>query len=529
MADALAAAHLKGIVHRDLKPENVYICSDLRLKILDFGLAKLIQPDLGGVFSADSSTPRRETQPGMVVGTLGYMSPEQLRSESVDQRADLFSFGVILYEMLTGNAPFTRSTPADTMTAILRDNPVQMGATVPKPLESVVWRCLAKELRPRFQSADEIAAVLRTISASAELFAVQSSATAVPGGPIAADARPYVSRPYDETVMDLPRQSSFTILFRGPVQSGKSTSLALLERRAHEMGVGTAWIDPQPALSTVGSDEHVEAQSAAAAAELLEASWGLNRSKDRPIDSIPKLWWWLTQELAPTASHARLLILDDLAVLGAAVAEKWLVSFVRALLNQRATRALNINIAVGLTEIYSRHPTDGLMQPSSVVHWSHTVDTDWFAESDVATLINSCLLDSVITPSDLSIFRGQPYLTHAAAIDPAFRDAVWNWMTSRDEVSAGTVRKSKWYRRHRTAIQIALFGPTHEPTSNVRRLLTALVNAWANDAVETSTFFDPHQHSYLTKLRIIDMHGQPQLPIYRLIIEDLASKLDKSR
>src|SRR5439155_24118000 len=123
----------------------------------------------------------------------------------------------------------------------------------------VVWRWLAKERSPRIQSAYELAAVLRTISASAELFAVQSSATSNPGGPIAGDARPYIGRPYDELVLNTLRQTSFTILFRGPVQSGKSTSLALLERRAHEMGVRTAWIDPQPTLSDVGTEYSVEA------------------------------------------------------------------------------------------------------------------------------------------------------------------------------------------------------------------------------------------------------------------------------
>jgi len=187
IAQGLAAAHAKGIVHRDLKPENIFITKDGRVKILDFGLAKLAQKASDSSMEPDGATvTSSNTAAGVVMGTASYMAPEQVRGEAVDARTDIFAFGAVMYETLSGNRAFRRDTVPETMTAVLKEDPpdlVDAGLSVSPALDRIVRRCLEKNPEQRFQSAKDLSFALASLSGADSSAASKVVTGAAPGTP----------------------------------------------------------------------------------------------------------------------------------------------------------------------------------------------------------------------------------------------------------------------------------------------------------------------------------------------------------
>lgn len=166
VADALTEAHAHGIIHRDLKPANIIITPRGQPKVMDFGLAKVVVTATGSQIDGQASTPALLTTPGTIIGTVPYMSPEQVHGQSLDARTDIFSLGVVLYEMLTGQQLFAEATPAGTISAILTKEPAPLsayGLTWPAELQRIVYKCLAKDRERRYQTMRDVVSDLETV------------------------------------------------------------------------------------------------------------------------------------------------------------------------------------------------------------------------------------------------------------------------------------------------------------------------------------------------------------------------------
>jgi eukaryotic-like serine/threonine-protein kinase len=166
VADGLSAAHARGIIHRDIKPDNIFLTNEGRAKILDFGIARIEQPARTPGISGDT-TRGRGTSSQFLIGTAGYMSPEQVRGKPIDARTDIFSLGATFYEMLSGRRAFSRDTPVETLGAVLRDDPRSHpeAEKIPAALQGFVFRCLEKDPADRYQSARDLLLDLRALQA----------------------------------------------------------------------------------------------------------------------------------------------------------------------------------------------------------------------------------------------------------------------------------------------------------------------------------------------------------------------------
>ena len=236
IARGLSAAHDKGIVHRDLKPENIFVTSDGTIKILDFGLAR--RAERAGDDDATSGPTREQrTEPGTVMGTVAYMSPEQVRGEAVDHRSDVFAFGSVFYEMLTERKAFLKGSVADTMVAVLGAEPPEMGGAIPSAVADVVRHCLEKKAERRFQSARDLVFTLQQLV---------SGAHSVDGGIGAGGAPTVAVLPFrnfsadpenefftdgitEDVITNLSKVRSLKVISRTSVMAFKSRELSLGE------------------------------------------------------------------------------------------------------------------------------------------------------------------------------------------------------------------------------------------------------------------------------------------------------------
>lgn len=342
------------------------------------------------------------------------------------------------------------------------------------------------------------------------------------GGTVPIDARHYVKRKDDDDSLGALQVLPFSMIVRGPAQCGKSSLLARLEFKAREIGIETAWFDPTipiiPATDSVKQQASINAIAASDLGEYLQAQWDLDPPRDGTLDSIAKVFRWLSKALAATRSKPRLLIFDDIARLGAGAIQDWLSRFVRPM-QKEAAQGLQLSIAVGMTYQFGPEFERWLVHKSSDVYWSPRVLLDWFDSKQSDQLEQSSGEGVFPSGSLYKFFAGQPYLTHAAAVEPSFRDAVRRWTEEQTPESAENLRSSLEYTRHLNSIKFSILGPSLEANDDTRKLLKAFLAACSQ---EEEVKLDADHKQFLETARLLNENGEPKLEIYKLMAGDLA-------
>ena len=311
----LAAAHAKGVVHRDLKPDNVFLTADGGLKILDFGLAKILAQETEDATQAETVTD--DTEAGRVLGTMGYMAPEQLRGEPVDVRTDVFALGCVLYEMLAGRRPFVGGSSAEHASAVLRDDPPPLDEALPLPLRTVVRRCLEKRPASRYHSAGEVVAALEaidpsTLSGISGAAPARSIRIASSAGEPAVAVMPFANLSGDPDQEYLCDGMAEEIL--GAI--GKVRGLKVLARSSSFAFKGKE-ADPRKVGTTIGADHLLEGSIQRAgdririSARLVQASDGTQLWSDRYDRTISDIFALQDEISVEVANQLRTALLPD--------------------------------------------------------------------------------------------------------------------------------------------------------------------------------------------------------------------------
>lgn len=361
-----------------------------------------------------------------------------------------------------------------------------------------------------------------------------------PGGIVDIDADFYIEREADEKVLSALQEMPFTMLVRGPVQCGKSSVLARLQRKAKEIGFETVRFEP-PSLITDPRKSSVISEAITSLAELLQAEWNLQPSR-KPLNTISELVRWIRGGLERTASKPRILIIDDLASLGADALEDWANYFIRPMHNERALDGPQVSFAIGVTHLYGKAFERRLLFMSSLVNWKPRLDSFevllkgkdldndkvagginwWMDEVQVEDLEKKLTGGSSESRELHHVFQGQPYLTHVSITDEQFWRDVRVWLADPSEINARPIRGAQAYRQHLNAIRLSITGPTWSASSDSRRFIQALNNVSSND---TNATLEPDDKLFLQSLKLVDKSGSLTLQLYKLIAQDLLEAL----